>query len=405
MLFTDMLLKCYILLIPFVAFLPRLPLVNANPIRLIGMGLWMAAILDIIKNSPTKYRIRALLCTIYLIFILHLVLSALNHSAFAAINEAFPVISFLATLVILSSPSHDFDTEKLLKVIVLSSICAGFFAIGIYLKIIFAPSWKLELSSVLAYERTAWAIDNVVSVLGQLACLLLILTSQKNSLRSLGFFGLPISWINILLGQFRAYIVLSLFLIVGILVSNRLISLKKLTIVGFIFCTVGFLAYVDPMGRVSAVLDRFSKTSLAGQSYIARENERILEISLIRSRPWWGHGFGISRQLTVRHITSKGLNVVPAYGHNLYTSFAARIGIPSTMLFVGVWGLLGCLCWKASTSAIDEYDKLLHWSGMLLILGVLMVGPVGNLMGVTYSAPVFAIFIAPALHEKAKSCT
>ena len=75
-----------------------------------------------------------------------------------------------------------------------------------------------------------------------------------------------------------------------------------------------------------------------------------------------------------------------------------RIGRAAALL--GGWALLGWARWRSMRRAASVRDKLVAWSGVLIVVGVLLCGPVINFFTMALLTPAFAFFVASAPDER-----
>ena len=388
--FGDKLCLVYLFATPVYYLLPRVPGLDVNPLRVVGLGLVFTAVGYVMKYGSGNRMARACLLAVAALVVLRIVWSCREYPALLVAGETFQIVCLLSMLVILSARCSQLQMETFLRAVIVASIVATCLAVGVSLHAIPIPSWS-QAEDIFWNTRTGWVVDPILGVLGQLASLLLLLTARNRNDKLISLIGLPMSCLNVLMGQFRSHIALSVFLVGGLLLhvtrSRRLVGLAVAVMLA------GVLIVLDPLGRVSAVAARFHSDSTLALDEI-RRSELATEIELIRQQPWRGHGYGLGRYES--HYVP-GIGEMNLFGHNLYTSTAARVGVPLAIVFLGGWLALAHVCFRASWRTEQTSHKLLAWSGMLVVLGVLLIGPVENLFTMAIVAPAFAFFIAPWL--------
>jgi len=373
-----------------------MPALEMNPTRVIMLGMFVLALLSF-PGIPRggAGQARKWLYLAGFVYLCRFLLSMKTYSVEAVLRESYTSLGFLSTLAALSAPlGYEWNWARWLRPVAIAGMIAGALAAGVWYRVIPIPPWS-EREEIFMIERTGWCVDGMIGVLGQMACLALVVAPRRRFDRILGFVGYFPCWVDVLLGQFRTYVGLGLFLTAGVLCWAFLDNWRRLagglTVMGVFL----ILVVADPMDRVSAVTDRFFFAADLG-SDVVRMSELQLELELIRLDPLFGRGFGL--QYYEGH-SPLGDAVMPAYGHNLFTSLSARAGIPlAAMLLLG-WAWLGVRCLRCALFCARGQERVIHLCGGLIVFGVLICGPVLNLFTMSWSAPVYAFFIAPSFQR------
>ena len=395
--FTDILLIGFTLIVPIFRYLPRLPYIDANPIRILGIGLCCCGIYHLFRFRHRLRRIEISIMLFWLALIFRTTTSFLDTSIESVLNETFSIHILMAVLASYLLTGTCMTLKTYCKVIIISSIIACILSAGSSLKIIGPPSYaNPSLIYIFTWERTAWAVDNYISVLAILACCHLLRAAFTSKDIAFALAGICLSFANLMLGEFRSYILLSLLLSMAYLVISRSVSIKSTALILFFILSLVVATMLHPVDRISEVLRRFSdSTDTSALSYTGRVDERNYELWLIGQQPVFGYGFGLGSKFSV------GLDVdstaMPMYGHNLYTSFVARAGIPLGSAFILMWLLLGWLCFKKFRETTDTEVRDALLIAALLAWSPLIAGPVLNLFTMTMSFPCAGFFIGRVL--------
>jgi len=202
---------------------------------------------------------------------------------------------------------------------------SGIAALITYLKLIPVDRTSLVLYEKFNNDRTASFIDGNIGVLGVITSLFLLLERKDRKIPS--FLCLCLSFANVLLGEFRTYVFASIFMcVVFMLVSKTKVALKMRIII-LILLIGTFFVTLDPAERFSSFFMRVNHITNGSNSAAYRLAELEYESKLIENAPVLGNGWGI---YTEHYIA----NNLPEYGHNMYLSWMARIGIPLTVIIV-----------------------------------------------------------------------
>lgn len=393
----DRLVLAYLSLAPVYYYLPRVPGLQVNPLRLIGVGLGAAACVYSVRYLPPPGSARMWLSLVAAALVLRVLWSATVFEPLAVFGEAFSMVCFLAMLMVLSAPCSRLSPFTWLVVLAVAGAVGSLLAIGTYLHVVPIPSWSRTEANFLN-QRTGWCVDSVLGALGQFACVILIMASARKSHRLIGIACLPLCWLTVILAQFRTHLVVALMLSGGLVAvtTKWRVGRRRLAILVVAFAMLALLAAWNPMGRIGAFVERFRSKGWFDLDDI-RHNEIEEEMLLIRSHPLWGTGFGLGR--SEMHFVPR-TGYIRLYGHNLFTSTAARAGIPLASLAIGGWALLGWVAWRKSQAALTGVDRLVAYGGLGITAVVLLSGRYMNLFTMTIMTPTFALFLAPALRAK-----
>lgn len=393
--FARWTLAAYVVLAPIISWLPSF---GANPVRILGCAIAALGLAGLLLRPP-GIRSNRLVLFGFAFLLLTAPLGLLANPTPAVLYEMFPAAVFLATALLLGTmPSLHAQRFWLYAIAISGGVC-GLLAWGLWSGHLSVPSWKEDFAARFAYERTGWAVDSLSGVLGQFAVLVLLL--QRRTPRRAFFLLMPLfllNWTNILLAQFRAYVVLAMFLSLGLL-ARRLTQrqVRATLLIALVFVTTGAgLYFLDPGGAVGKVTERFlgatDHVGLTGtvldNALTHRELERAAELDMLREKPLLGFGWGISGAFSV----TVGGSEWPLYGHNLYTSHLARFGVLGASAVLAWWLVVLLRTWRRRRLAADGDNAVWAHAQWLLVLGLLAVGLVGDLTRMSLSFPCFAIF-------------
>lgn len=392
---ADWLALAYILLAPLYYFLPVVPGLRVNPVRLVGVGLCVLACLYTVKYLPRRYSARMWASLLAATVTIRILISMTSFGHMDVLGETFSLTCLLALLLTASAPPSRLPVTTWLTAMAIGGAVGGVLALATQLHLVPIPAWS-RTEAIFLNERTGWCVDTGVGVLGQFACVILIMGSSQRKTRLAGIICLPLAWLPVILAQFRTYLACALLLsAIAITLSMRRRKQRRhLLILGASLGLLALLAFWDPSGHVNDFLTRFQDKGTALDSI--RHNEIQEELLLISDHALWGMGYGVGRSET--HYTS-GIGSMPLFGHNLFTSTTLRVGIPIASLILAGWTLLGWMSWRRMRVARTSIDQLVAYGGVGVVVMVLLAGRYLNLFTMTIMAPGFALFLAPALAD------
>jgi O-antigen ligase len=322
------------------------------------------------------------------------ILSVAVHGLMPVVEETISLSVFLSALIICCHVDTITLRTRGVSVLLLANALGSLMALLALLSIvhpIYAPDLFAELPTP---GRTAAMTDAFNGVLGAAAACYRL--SQKGTrlpgtvwcITSIGL-GL----FNILSSGSRAYFG-AFCLFVGIYMFRQLLKRSSNGRIALIAALIalGIGVYVDPMGKVQTMKTRLANTSADGELFRQRENDLTME--LISERPIAGWGWGLSSE---RKVEVYGRGSMRLYGHNLYLSFMARIGIPCTLSLIAAWLFLLRRCVRRWIHTTEEAPKCYAFCTCLLMILSMAVCLVGNLPTMSPAFVGIAIFLAPHL--------
>jgi len=376
-----------------VPFLPRLPIININLIRIFGVLLILQSFI-LKKNIGNVWKL-VFVCN--LLIILRIWIDLYFGKNFSDVfTESFSLLCMLSAIIVAKGSYRYISQLYLLRYLIISSMLGGFFSILLgFDLVLFSFSYKINLTTIAGFDRTGWVCDSYLAMLGVIGCFSLINISNNKKDFYLCIVGLIFSYITIVFGMFRSYIVItaaiSLIFIYYYLTNMFIkpISLLVAFLMVLFLCLPNF--YIKQFeNKFDRIANRIKITSKKDYSYLARKGEMEIESQLIKEKPLIGNGFGLAKLHNV-YVFKYGS--IPLYGHNLFTGLSARLGIVLTlfiitlMLYFGIENLLYYI------SSPNNNNKILFLAGFIAFIATIVLGLVINPILMSYSTPILAIFI------------
>jgi O-antigen ligase len=320
------------------------------------------------------------------------ILSVPMHGLTPVVAETIELSVFLSALVICCHADTVTLLTRGMSVLLVANALGSLVALLALLNVVH-PIDSPDLSFATS-DRTAHITDGFNGVLGAAAACHRLSqpdTRLPGTLWCITSIGLGL--FNVLSCGYRTFFA-AFCLFVGICLFRQLLkrSPNGGTALIAALIAVGIGVYVDPMGKVQAMKTRLANTSADNELFRRLENDLTME--LISERPIAGWGWGISAE---RKVEVYGFTSMPLYGHNLYLSFPARIGIPCALVLIASWLFLLRRCIRGWTHTTEEGPKGYAFRSCLLMILIMAVCLVENLATMSLAFVGTAIFLAPHL--------
>lgn len=355
-------------------------------LALIALGLFS---IKLPKKFLSK---RGITFILFLFFVVSIIYSLLEYEVFTVLKESLPFILMLVCLLCISVREYEFYSY--LKFLSLVGAVSGIFAFFLYFNYIKIPTMiDFELQGI---TRTGSLIDGVAGVVGAFSSFYLVATRRGNVKKLIYSIAFLFSLTNVFLSGFRTYllmVIIFIFLsIVFSIFTNKLIGKKF--IIASILVIFAFIGLVNFGNLTNVTIDRFLSIDrrVSDNSLDWRKIELGIELDAIFKKPVFGNGWGFS----ARHeVYNKGYGTLLAYGHNQYTSLAARIGLP---LAIAYWSLIFSFLIEAFRQMVktdrNHNVKIRYVFVFSLTMSVIIGGITQNFMIMTLFLPSFTVFWA-----------
>lgn len=386
------LLFLHLLLVPFINIIPHIPLLEVRPGTLTGGSLVVIATVQAATASRRDGHAVQCLGVLFVCVMSTVILSVGVYGLNPAIGETIVLAVFLAALVICCHADTVTLRTRGMSVLLVANALGSFVALLGLLNIshpIYAPDLSFTTS-----DRTAGMTDGFNGVLGAAAaCYRLSQPDTRLPGRVWCITSIGLGLFNILSSGYRSYLG-AFCLFVGVYMFRELLKRRSNARIALIagLIAVGIGLYVDPMGKVQAMKTRLANTSADNEPFRRRESDLTME--LISERPITGWGWGLS---TKRNVEIYGSPSLPLYGHNLYLSFMARLGIPCALSLIAAWLFLLRRCIRRWIHTTEEAPKCYAFCACLLTILSMAVCLVINLATMSPAFVGSAIFLAPHL--------
>jgi O-antigen ligase len=381
-----------LLLVPCINIIPRIPVLDVSPLGLIGGSLVAIATVQAVTPSRRDGRAVKYLRVLFLCIMSTVILSVDVHGLKPVLTETIVLSAFLSALVICSHADTVTLRTRGMSVLLVANALGSFVALLAVLNIIH-PIYAPGLSFTTA-DRTAAVTDGFNGVLGAAAaCYRLSQPDTRLPGTVWCITSIGLGFLNIVLSGTRAYFG-AFCLFVGIYMFRQFLKKRSNGRAALIAALIalGIGVYVDPMGKVQAMKTRLATTSADGE--LLRQREGELTMALISERPIAGWGWGISSE---RKVEVHGWDSMPLWGHNLYLSFMARLGIPCALSLIAAWLFLLRRCIRRWIHTTEEGPKSYAFCTCLLMILSMAVCLVTNLATMSPAFIGSALFLAPHL--------
>lgn len=342
--------------------------------------------LNISQNKTDSHKYIHLLFII--IFTIAYSIFFLNRPFRDVSKESYLFLTF--ALLILGDYSN--RNNKWIKILSYAGAFSGLMAIITFFKWV-----PIDTSNPLLYEkynleRTADIIDGNIGIIGTITSLFLCFEKKNSLIVSLFCFFLSFS--NVLLGAFRIYVFASLFMCLLLILGLKTKFSSRINVFFIIAFFIALTVMSDPAGRYSAFAERLVNIVDKSNSFTYRMSEVEIELDLIKKSPLLGNGWGIYND----HYVAINL---PEYGHNMYTSWAARIGIPLTVIVVLTYFYIlkqNYFFYKHTNSENSNQ----YYLALISIIGFLVIIFFNDLTKMSITFPLYALLWNSSRDEKSE---
>ena len=379
----EYLIFVYLLCSAFILYLPHLPGPDVNPVNIISILLYLiAAIRSIWCRGTGLLNLRLA----FWLMVATAIVASLSNPVLDVFHEVCVLLTFLSMFIILKSGDARTTMRKWMQRLLYMGILQGLVAIGIFWTWIPAP----ELTGIHAFngERTGYIIDGMFGLLSELSGFWMLSAYQGRRSVVLSFTGIIMGVVNAVLSGYRSYAVAAAFVFVVFFAwTIRRKDWRLVVIQTMIGAALILVSLVDPTNRIEVMHQRILGVREYDPSLTWRQLESEQERYVIRQSPWTGSGWGLADRMRVSYLGD-----MPSYGHDYYTAFPARIGIPLTLYLSLSWMALGVAAVRRLRTCTDGETLATAWYVLTITCMVIGVSVVQNVAIMSRAFPLIAIF-------------